>query len=302
MYESLLKRKKNFKLFVFAFDRFTFQFLKKKKFKNIIPISLSEFETPDLKKVKKERSRVEYMWTCTPHVILHCFSKFNLKSCTYLDADLYFFNSPDILIKEARGKSAIITEHRYNPRYDMSHKFGIFNVQFLYFRNNKNGSLILNDWRDKCIEWCYNRVENNKSGDQKYLDEWPTKFKNIHILQNLGGGLGPWNIENYDIIFKNNKIKMKYKNTFFNPIFFHFSGISIIHQKKYFIGNYRYKKKTINLFFMEYLNKLEQKLNIFSNFEKKNQFSRIKCSGNFFEKIKFLIKFYLLKKNIINLS
>ena len=38
--------------------------------------------------------------------------------------------------------------------------------------------------------------------NQKYLDEWPTKFKNIHIMQNLGGGLGPWNIENYDIIFK----------------------------------------------------------------------------------------------------
>lgn len=302
MYDSLIKNKKNFKLYVFSFDKFTYDFLKKKKYKNIIPISYKKLENAELKKIKKTRTKVEYMWTCTPQVILYSLKKLNLKSCTYLDADLFFYDSPDKLIKESKNKSVIITKHRYSPRYDMSQKFGIFNVQFLYFRNDKSGNLILNDWKDKCIDWCYNRVEENKSGDQKYLDEWPTKFKNIHIMQNLGGGLGPWNIENYDIILNNNKIKMKNNNKYFNPVFFHFSGISIIHKKKYFLGTYRYKKKTIDLFFTDYLNKLDNKLNIFSNIKKKKQYSKIQSSGNLFENIKFFIKFYILKKNVINLG
>jgi hypothetical protein len=36
-------------------------------------------------------------------------------------------------------------------------------------------------------------------GDQLYLEDWPTRFQGVRVLQHPGGGLGPWNHDGYDI-------------------------------------------------------------------------------------------------------
>jgi len=92
LYASLLKNNKNkFHLYILAFDRFTYDFLKKKNFKFITCVYFQDFENKELKKVKKKRTIVEYFWTCTPFVIFFFIKKYKLNSCTYLDADIYFF-------------------------------------------------------------------------------------------------------------------------------------------------------------------------------------------------------------------
>ena len=70
-------------------------------------------------------------------------------------------------------------------------------MQFLYFKNNLIGNKILRDWRNKCLNWCYNRVEKNKFGDQKYLDIWPKKFNQVFVSDHLGAGLAPWNLTDF---------------------------------------------------------------------------------------------------------
>jgi hypothetical protein len=34
-------------------------------------------------------------------------------------------------------------------------------------------------------------------GDQKYLDEWPNRYKNCHIIEHPGAGVAPWNYEKH---------------------------------------------------------------------------------------------------------
>ena len=41
-------------------------------------------------------------------------------------------------------------------------------------------------------------LKGNKYGDQKYLDQFPKLFKNVHIIKNEACGLAPWNISEYD--------------------------------------------------------------------------------------------------------
>ena len=123
-------------------------------------------------------------------------------------------------------KSVLITEHRYTKEYDQSRTSGIYCVQFMTFKNDKNGMEALNWWRNACIEWCYSRFENGKFGDQKYLDDWLNRFKGVHSLKNLGGGVAPWNIQQYDLSKKE-----------FELIFYHFHGFKILENHKFYTSH-----------------------------------------------------------------
>lgn len=216
MYESLKMHAKDFHLYVFVFDDKSLKILNQLNLEYMSVISLVEFEDAELLAVKDSRSRGEYCWTSTPSTIKFCLEKFNLDHCTYVDADLYFFNDPTVLITEMGDASVLITEHRYTPDYDQSATSGIYCVQFMTFKNDTNGMTVLNWWRSACLEWCYDRLEDGKFGDQKYLDDWTERFNGVHVLQNLGGGVAPWNVQQYDVA------KL-------NTVFYHFHGVKLFH-------------------------------------------------------------------------
>jgi hypothetical protein len=199
MYRSLEKNCDGFHLYVFAFDNNCYRFLKDNanEYPNITAISLQEFEDPALLGVKRSRSAAEYCWTATPSTILYCLRQFQLEHCTYIDADIYFYSDPAVLLNEMGEKPVLISEHRYTKAYDQSDYSGIYCVQFICFKNNAAGLETLQWWRNRCIEWCYARLEDGKFGDQKYLDDWTTRFPQVHVLQHPGGGVAPWNVQQY---------------------------------------------------------------------------------------------------------
>ena len=248
MYESLKKHSDNFHLYIFSFDDKSHKLLKILNLEFATVISLKKFEDKELLKVKGDRSAGEYCWTCTPSTIKYCIESYNLDACTYLDADLYFFSNPAVLIEEMDEKSVLITEHRYTAQYDQSATSGIYCVQFMTFKNDENGMKALNWWRDSCNEWCYARFEDGKFGDQKYLDDWTTRFEGIHVLKNLGGGVAPWNIQQYDFSSDEN----------FNLIFYHFHNYKILENDKVDLGNYILNANDINILYKPYSKHLEK--------------------------------------------
>lgn len=262
LYESLNKHCDNFHLYIFVFDNKSYSILKKLNLSRVTVISLSEFEDKELLKIKPSRSRAEYCWTCTPSIILYSLKKFNLSQCTYLDADIFFFSSPNILLDELKDDSVLITEHRYTPAYDQSSTSGKYCVQFIAFKNNKEGLKVLFWWRKACIKWCYARFEHNKFGDQKYLDDWSKCFKGIHVLQHLGGGVAPWNVQQYEFVRIKNQIigRDKITKRKFMLIFYHFHGLNIyrilnfltsIVSKSYYIN-----RAIKQLIYQEYLKRI----------------------------------------------
>ena len=86
-------------------------------------------------------------------------------------------------------------------------------MQFVTFKNTVQGLKVLNWWRDACIEWCYARHEDGKFGDQKYLDNWTTMFEGVRELKHLGGGVAPWNLQQYDFYSKNEKLYLTEKTS-----------------------------------------------------------------------------------------
>jgi hypothetical protein len=199
MYQSLQKHCSKFHLYIFPFDDLSYKILKGLDLENVTLIPLNEFESDDLLSVKPSRSKGEYCWTCTPFTIDYCIAKFNIPHCTYIDADLCFYADPVVLLSEMKNKSILITEHRYTSKYDQSATSGIYCVQYVTFINSPESIKALHWWRDRCKEWCYGRFEDGKFGDQKYLDDWTNRFQDVHVLKHLGGGVAPWNVQQYKL-------------------------------------------------------------------------------------------------------
>jgi hypothetical protein len=240
MYESLRAHSGEFRLYIFAFDDLTATVLKSMALKHVVVIELKDFEDSELLAVKPTRNPVEYCWTSTPSTIRYILTTFNELHCTYIDADLYFFGDPAALLNEMGSNSVMITEHRYTPRYDLSALSGKYCVQYITFKNTPEGIRVLEWWRNACLQWCFAREEEGKFGDQKYLDDWTERFTGIHVLEHLGGGVAPWNVQQYTFTagkctIDGIEIKTGKK---FPLIFYHFHYVRYYERQNIDLGDY----------------------------------------------------------------
>jgi hypothetical protein len=207
-----------------------------------------------------------------------------------LDSDLYFFASPRTLIDEMGNNSVLITPHRFTINYDQSKKTGIYCVQFVVFKNDERGLKVLNWWRNACLEWCYNRFEAGKFGDQKYLDDWPVRFEGVFVSENLGAGVAPWNMQQY--VFTKEKDAIVGKETItgntFPVIFFHFHSFTFV-TSSFFSPRPYYKRNrsALRLLFNPYIKKI---INI------RHRYSQVKDSEIYLSglgKLKYLMELFL---------
>jgi hypothetical protein len=198
---------------------------------NLTAVPLAELEDDDLLKAKKDRTPMEYCWTCTPILPFHLLqTRPELDHIIYVDADVAFFRDPAALMTELKDGSVLIFEHGFPERLrHQEEQVGRFNVEVIVFKNDDNAKQCLHWWRERCIEWCYYRVEPGRMGDQKYLDEWPNRFKGVVIGSDETPAIAPWNLETYrferagDTLFANGK-----------PIlFYHFSKLSILPRNRF---------------------------------------------------------------------
>lgn len=270
MYESLAKHCNDFHLFIFPFDNVCYSVLQKLNLKNTTLVRLEEFEDEKLLSVKGSRTRGEYCWTCTSSVILYVLEKFKVNQCTYLDADLFFYSDPAILIDEIKNKSVQITPHNFSDENLEYEKYGKYCVQFVTFVNDKNGLDVLKQWRDDCIKWCYARLENNKFGDQKYLDTWTGKYECVVELKNIHSILAPWNVQKYRLTNRNGFLHSEFlsKSLVTKIVFYHFHdlkfikevfsafGISLFSRRKIVYANYNLGNQVKKYIYKPYIRQL----------------------------------------------
>jgi hypothetical protein len=223
-------------------------------------IPLHQLEDAELLAVKQSRTKVEYCWTAASSTILYVLEKYGVDKCTYLDADLFFYKSPSILLEEIGDRSILMTEHRYSAPYaHLAKRSGIYCIQFITFKNDERGLRVLRWWRSACLDWCYDREEDGKFGDQKYLDDWTTRFSGVHVLENLGGGVAPWNIQQYELKKHVDMIECRKRATgeLFPIIFYHFHYLRFYSNGTIDLGDYRISDGDIDILYKPYIHTLE---------------------------------------------
>jgi hypothetical protein len=184
---------------VLCIDDATHEILTQMHLPHVTCLPLSEVEDEALLAAKLDRSLAEYCWTLSPclpwYVLQH---NPDIDFITYLDADLYFYSPLLPLFEEIGDASIVIIEHRFPAALKHLEVNGRFCVEWVSFRRNGQGLACLARWREQCIEWCFHRLEEGRMGDQKYLDQWPDRYSDLHILQHPGAGIAPWNYSQHD--------------------------------------------------------------------------------------------------------
>jgi hypothetical protein len=191
-------------------------------------ISIADLESarPELLEVKSSRSSMEYYFTCTPQLVRHVMTAYGDEDrvIIYLDADLYFFDDPGLVLDALDDGAVGIIEHRYPPRLERRlRKYGRFNVGWVGFRNVPDGRECLDWWAASCLEWCSDTPDRGRYADQGYLDEFPERFQGVVVLEGAGLNLAPWNTGRHRLTGASGSSDVLVDD---EPlVFFHFHGI-----------------------------------------------------------------------------
>ena len=262
LYRSLRKLNLDFTFFVACLDDRAYDILTRLNEPGIVPVRLADIEKfdPEFAAARNNRSIVEYYFTLSPVLPLYLFDKFpEIDVLSYLDSDLYFYSSPQPIYDEFGDNSVLIIEHRFPDELKYREKFGKYNVQCQLYRNDTDGLKCLRWWRERCIEWCYDRLDDNRFADQKYLDVWQEKFERVVVLQHKGAGLAPWNWSRYDLqIMPDGKLTVDGLPL----IFYHFQGFKQLNRfiLNHGLGNYHriMPRRLLNWFYLGYVEELKK--------------------------------------------
>lgn len=200
LYASLLAHCPGARLWVLCLSEECHRALTLLALPQLVPIRLEEFEAGNaaLASAKKNRSTIEYYFTCTASLMDWILARDpEIAVLTYLDSDMFFFSSPAPIFQAFEGYSSLIIEHRFPSALKDREIYGKYNVGWASFRRDPDGLACLAWWRDRCLEWCYDRLEGDRFADQKYLDRFPEMFKGVLVLDNPGANLAPWNLANH---------------------------------------------------------------------------------------------------------
>ena len=156
----------------------------------------------------------------------------------------FFYKNPIKLFQQSLSASVTLIKQESEPKY------GLFNMGLIYFNFNFSETLeILNTWAEQCIDSCTDitNPKENVYADQRYLDEWLIKLRNIKILYPEYSVLSPWDT--------NAKIEYNIDNFFA----FHFHSFQI--QNDFFFSGFsNYNKKPskiiLNKIYIPYAKKI----------------------------------------------
>ncbi|MGE6631674.1 putative nucleotide-diphospho-sugar transferase [Bacillus sp. NPDC077027] len=231
---SLKQVEKDAVIMTLCMDDAAFELLNKMNFPHVELIHVSQLETPELLQIKQERDDAEYCWTMKPVWIEWLFEKHRASEVTYLDADLFFYESPIVVFRHQPTASVLISRGDIViPSFDqeeirmLQKLLGSYNSGFIHFKGDEAGRECLNWWKQECVKECKNAPGEGKFGDQGYLDYMPQLFKGVEDIQTKGVNIGHWNYGQYTFSEKNGRIVL---DNVYPLICYHFSGFRIVNQ------------------------------------------------------------------------
>ena len=323
LYWSLLRHSRRpFVFWILCDGDEVYKLLSKLNLENARLIALSEFEKADLEllSVKSDRDIFEYNCTLRPCWILYLLNAHpEIEFLTYMDTDLYFFSDPQSLYVQMRNSSILLSEHRFSrlaTKLGMDPAIsGTYNAGWLAIKNDSQGKTALRWWRERCLEWCRRYYEDGKFGEQKYLDDWHTRFPGAVALSAQGGNVAPWNIGDLDLSV--DQIGQVHVNKEL-LVFYHFHALQMSGESSFKVveevgqgviqltnPSYVLKPKQVKYIYRPYTAELEKAINLVKSLQPLNEVrigNKVAKQSSLFTRYKAKIKRKLIYMRSLYLS
>jgi len=179
---------------------------------------------PQLRTIRSQRSTWAYYATQKPALALFAMeSETNPQWVMSVDADTWFFADPRPMFDEIGRLSVAISPHRFPTELRHLAIFGAYNAGCIYWRNDATGRRCLAEWRDECLAWCAEEPQpDGRFMNQGYLNLWPQRYPEVHILRHPGANLAPWNVDGHCLQHRRKRVIVDGQSL----IFYHFHALS----------------------------------------------------------------------------
>jgi hypothetical protein len=250
----------------FCIDLSSAIFLRSLELKNVLVVAPDEFETPQLRAIKRKATLSEYCWTCKPVALLHAFATVpGLDWAIWVDSDMFAFSNPDKALDAYPEADVVLTPHRFSlpEMRTFEPVVGRFNAGYAAFRNTKRGHIALNWWRDRCFESCPAVPTDNKYADQKYLEGVVGLFDSVAQSNMAGLNCAPWNV--FGLPVERNDAGVSVSKA--PLLLYHFQGLKVIRCwlfDLYASSQFMLPKTTISLIYEPYLSALRYQMSLMS--------------------------------------
>jgi len=222
--DSLRRHGADDTIFVLCLNDLCFQAMTALAIPGVSLVQIQDLENtfPGLSDAKATRTTIEFYYTCSPAITEFALNNApDAQSVAYLDADLWFFDSPDAVYAEIGDASTAIIPHNFAKHRKKREKFGVYNVGWVSFARSEEGMRCLRWWRESCVRWCYGRVEGDLFADQGYLSQFASIAPGTKVLRQKGANTAPWNIGNYRVSRRGDRVYVDDDPL----VFFHFHGV-----------------------------------------------------------------------------
>lgn len=214
---------------------------------------------PALTQARKERSKVEFYVTCSPAGLYYVLKKLPEDTClTKLDTDCFFLSDPEPIHVLEQSYNIAITPHRFPESLRHLERVGKFNAGWVTIKNNRVGRQCAEDWKNQCLEWCYEELGSKGYGDQKYIDNWSNLYSGVWSIEHPGVNAALWNCGGMSIARNGSHVTLDG----YDIILFHFSGLTAISGRIYEVNWNQYGVKPNRILmqkvYLPYLREVEK--------------------------------------------
>lgn len=268
-----------YKIYYLCLDQYTYDMLHRLGMQvdlNIIPILYTELETkyPQIITLKMNNYS-EYCFSFSALLPKYIFDVYNESSVLYIDSDVLFYHTPQLIYDEIGDSDIGIVRHRFNDR---THGAGEYNANMIYFKNNENGNKVLDWWH---ISYMTKTPAHLSScGDQKFLEGFEDVIgkERVCVVDDIVGHGAPWNYSLYGYYnFTENPKKIDWDGKEQIFVFNHFSQFEYDFDMNWFsysgrshmeytFGNklFEYEPKLHSMYaeYYDMLNKLNNEFNL----------------------------------------
>lgn len=252
LHDSLVATTHEFKLYALAMDEVAFEMLEKLDRESLVPVSIEDMLTDDVRVVRQKTTHGQFCWVNQPLICQYLLEHHGLDMVTYLESDSYFFSDPEQLFEELGTYSVSLVPHNFSSGIDNTVIAGRFCVQFNAFRNDNYARAVLADWRKE--NFGYDKSEPKLYPGQTSIDSWPIKFPGVKVIENPGAGVAPWNVSGYKLGQSNGVPTVDGMPV----VFYHYHQYGRFVSGAHELGSYPMSEEVVDLFYRPYVNALRR--------------------------------------------